>query len=105
MNPFDLFKNMQNMQQQAQQMQAKLAKMRFTASSGAGMVEVTVNGQMEVQSITIAPEIVDPSDISTLEVLVASAFNSAVRQVQDELKTEASAFANGMNLPEGFPRA
>lgn len=96
MNPFDLIKNMQNLQSQMQQMQSKLEKMRATGSSGAGMVEITVNGKMEVQSIKIAPEIVDPNDIKTLEVLIASAFNGAVQEIQEQLKTQATSMAGGM---------
>jgi hypothetical protein len=96
MNPFDMFKNMQNLQAQMQQMQTKLDQIRATGSSGGSLVEVTVNGKMEVQSITISPEVVDPSDISTLEVLVAAAFNAAVNNVQDILKTEAVGLAGGM---------
>ena len=79
MNPFDLMKNMQNIQSQMQQMQSKLAVMRATGSAGAGMVDVTINGKMEVQSI-------------------ASAFNAAVKNIQDQLKTEATSLAGGMNL-------
>jgi DNA-binding YbaB/EbfC family protein len=97
MNPFDLFKNMQNIQSQMQQMQSKLEELRATGRSGAGMVEITINGKMEVQSIHISEEVVDPSDIGTLEVLVASAFNSAVKEIQDRLKNEATALAGGMN--------
>jgi len=81
-----------------QQMQTKLSQIRATGSSGGGMVEVTVNGKMEVQAIQIAPEVVDPSDIKTLEVLVAAAFNAAVQNVQDILKTEAASLAGGMNV-------
>ena len=91
-----MFKNMQQIQTQMQQMQAKLEQIRATGSAGGGMVEVTVNGKMEVQSITIAPEVVDPTDISTLEVVVASAFNAAVQNVQDLLKSEAASLAGGM---------
>lgn len=98
MNPFDLMKNMQNIQSQMQQMQSKLVVMRATGSAGAGMVDVTINGKMEVQSIHISAEVVDPADISTLEVLVASAFNAAVKNIQDQLKTEATSLAGGMNL-------
>lgn len=97
MNPFDLFKNMQNIQSQMQQMQSKLEELRASGSAGAGMVEVTINGKMEVQSIHIAEEVVVPSDISTLEVLVASAFNAAVKEIQDRLKSEATSLAGGMN--------
>ncbi|MFA7642907.1 MAG: YbaB/EbfC family nucleoid-associated protein [Sphaerochaetaceae bacterium] len=98
MNPFDLMKNMQNIQAQMQQMQSKLEHMRASGSAGAGMVEVTVNGKMEVQSIHIAQEIVDPSDVSTLEVLVASAFNAAVKDVQERLKSEAMSLTGGMHV-------
>ncbi len=96
MNPFDLIKNMQSLQSQMQQMQSKLDQLRATGSAGAGMVEVTINGKMEVQSIHIAPEVVDPSDISTLEVLIASAFNGAVQDIQEQLKSQATSLAGGM---------
>ncbi|HLW22391.1 MAG TPA: YbaB/EbfC family nucleoid-associated protein, partial [Sphaerochaetaceae bacterium] len=69
---------------------------QVSGSAGGGMVEVTVNGKMEVQSISISKEVVDPSDISTLEVLVAAAFNAAVKNVQDQLKSEATSLAGGM---------
>lgn len=103
MNPYDVFKNMQTIQQQMQQMQSKLGQMRATGTSGAGMVEVTINGKMEVQSIHISPEVVDPADVETLEVLVASAFNAAVRIIQEQLQTEATSLAGNMNIPTGFP--
>ncbi|MDC7244787.1 MAG: YbaB/EbfC family nucleoid-associated protein [Sphaerochaetaceae bacterium] len=99
MNPFELFKNMQNLQQQ---MQSKLDGIEASGSSGGGMVEVKVNGKMEVQSIHIEPEIVDPNDVKTLEVLVAAAFNQAVKEVQDILQKEAMGMAGNMNIPAAF---
>ncbi|MCK9285960.1 MAG: YbaB/EbfC family nucleoid-associated protein [Sphaerochaetaceae bacterium] len=103
MNPFELFKNMQSVQQQMQNMQAKLAHITATGSSGGGMVEVSVNGKMEVLSIKISPEAVDPEDIPTLEVLVAGAFNAAMQNIQEQLKSEASSLTGGLNLPTDFP--
>jgi len=88
-NPFDLFKNMETLQNQMKSMQGKLDNLRATGSSGAGMVEVTVNGKMEIISLSISKEIVDPNDIKTLEVLVAAAFNAAAAEVQELLKQEA----------------
>ncbi|MGI6433126.1 MAG: YbaB/EbfC family nucleoid-associated protein [Sphaerochaetaceae bacterium] len=89
MNPFELFKNMQNLQSQMQQMQSKLEELSATGSSGAGMVEITINGKMEVQSIFIDPQAIDPADAKTLETLVAGAFNQAVQNMQEELKDQA----------------
>ncbi|MBN2858707.1 MAG: YbaB/EbfC family nucleoid-associated protein [Sphaerochaetaceae bacterium] len=96
MNPFDLMKNMQNIQQQ---MQEKLTLLRSTGSSGGGMVEVTINGKMEVQNINIEADIIDPEDPKTLELLVAGAFNNAVSNMQEQLKQEALSMTGGMNIP------
>jgi DNA-binding YbaB/EbfC family protein len=93
MNPFDLVKNMQNIQAQMKDMQGRLDSLRAVGSSGAGMVEITVNGKMQVIDLKISAEIVDPSDVKTLEALVAAAFNSAAQQVQQILKEEAATLA------------
>lgn len=102
MNPFDIIKNMQNIQSHMQNMQHKLETLRATGSAGAGMVEITINGKMEVQSITISEEVVDPHDISTLEVLIASAFNHAVTEMQQVIKQEATSYASTMNIPPEY---
>ncbi len=99
MNPFDLLKNMQNIQQT---MQTKLDTIKCSGTSGAGMVEITINGRMEVLSIHIDKDIIDPMDPKTLEVLIASAFNAAVAEVQEILKKEAMGMAGNMNIPTSF---
>ncbi|MFA5570190.1 MAG: YbaB/EbfC family nucleoid-associated protein [Sphaerochaetaceae bacterium] len=96
MNPFDLVKHMKNIQSQMSEMQSKLDTIRATGSSGGDMVSVTLNGKMEVISLSISEEIVDPQDVSTLEVLVASAFNAAVEQIQEVLKKEALSLGGAM---------
>jgi len=59
-----------NMLRQAQQMQAQMAKIqedlaeaRTEATAGGGVVKVTIIGGSKVESIEIAPEVVDPEDI------------------------------------------
>jgi DNA-binding YbaB/EbfC family protein len=99
MNPFEMLKNIQGAQEE---LQKKLSVIRCTGTSGAGMVEITINGKMEVQSIHIDKDIIDPEDSKTLEVLIASAFNAAVADVQEILKKEAMGMAGNMNLPAGF---
>ncbi len=99
MNPFDIMKNMQNLQNIQKQMQEKLSTLRSTGSSGGGMVEVTINGKMEVQNINIEPAIIDPEDSKTLEILIAGAFNNAVATMQEQLKQEAMSMTGGMDIP------
>jgi nucleoid-associated protein EbfC len=49
--------------------------------AGGGAVKVAVNGRFEFQSVTIAPEAVDPADVSMLEDLVLAALNDAAAQI------------------------
>lgn len=88
MNPFELMKNMKGIQENMQKMQENLPNIHATGSSGAGMVEVTINGKLVVTGVKIAKEIVDPEDIGTLEVLVASAINDASNKIQEKIKAE-----------------
>ena len=64
-------KNMQQLMKQAQKMQAEIMKQQeelantvFSASSGGGMVTVEMNGQFEVVSLKIDPQVVDPVMVS-----------------------------------------
>lgn len=88
MNPFELMKNMKGLQENMQKMQENLPKITAKGSAGAGMVDVTINGKLVVTEVKIASEIVDPADIGTLEVLIASAFNDASNKIQEKIKDE-----------------
>ncbi|MDD3902734.1 MAG: YbaB/EbfC family nucleoid-associated protein [Sphaerochaeta sp.] len=102
MNPFELMKNMKGIQENVQKMQANLPYILATGSAGAGMVEVTINGKFVITEVKISPEIVDPSDISTLQVLVASAFNDASNKIQEKIKSESLKYAGafGSMMPQ-----
>jgi DNA-binding YbaB/EbfC family protein len=69
---------------QAQQMMeasAQAAAEVVEGVAGGGVVRVTVNGRFEFQSVTIAAEAVDPSDVTMLEDLVLAALHDAVAKV------------------------
>lgn len=94
---------------QAQQMQAKMAMLQnelaereVEASAGGGMVKVKVNGKQELLSISINKECVDPNDVATLEELVFTAVNQAMKQSQDMVSQAMSKITGGMNIPGLF---
>lgn len=100
---------MNKMLKQAQQMQAKLATLQkelesreVESSSGGGMVKVKVNGKQEVLSISINQECVDPSDVETLEELVLTAVNQAIKESNDMVSNAMSKITGGMNIPGLF---
>ncbi len=101
--------SMNNLMKQAQQMQAKLAMLQnelsereVEASAGGGMVKVKVNGKQQLLSISINKECVDPNDVSTLEELVFTAVNQAMKQSQDMVQQAMSKVTGGMNIPGLF---
>ncbi len=101
--------NMNNLMKQAQQMQAKLAMLQnelaereVEASAGGGMVTVKVNGKQQLLSITINKECVDPNDVATLEELVFTAVNKAMKDSQDMVQQAMSKVTGGMNIPGMF---
>jgi DNA-binding YbaB/EbfC family protein len=89
------------MMKQAQQMQERLQREMSTvsveATSGGGMVTATLNGEKQVTSLTIDPEVVSKDDVEMLQDLIVAALNDAHRKVDEELKKKM-----GGMLPPGL---
>ncbi len=95
--------NIQKMMQQAQQMQERLQKqmgeMTIEATSGGGMVTVTVSGHKNLLSVTIDPEVVSKDDVEMLQDLIVAAVNDAHRKVDEALASQMSGMMGGMKIP------
>ena len=97
-----LMKQAQQMQQQLATAQAELAEAEVTGSAGGGLVRVVVTGAGDVRGITIAPEVVDPADVETLEDLILAALHqaaAAAKQLTDEKMAPLQAGIGGLGLP------
>ncbi len=97
-NMQQLMMRAQKMQQDVQKAQAELNEREFTASSGGGMVSVTVTGNKDVKSIVINPACVDPDDVEMLQDLVLSAVNEALRTATKTVEEEIGKITGGMGL-------
>ncbi|MCL2387139.1 MAG: YbaB/EbfC family nucleoid-associated protein [Defluviitaleaceae bacterium] len=102
MNMNSLMKQAQKMQKQMAEMQEELAKKELEVSAGGGAVKVKVNGEKQLLSLTISPDVVDPDDVEMLQDLVLSAVNEALRQMDDAVNSQMSQITGGMNLPGMF---
>ena len=78
-----MMKQMQKMQADMAAAQDALAEATVEGSAGGGMVKVVVTGTGDVQSVQIAPEVVDPDDVEMLEDLVLAAVGDGLRRAQD----------------------
>lgn len=93
-----LLKQAKALESMVAKIQKELEEKRVTASSGGGMVEVTVNGLREVLDIKIDKEVVNPDDIEMLQDLIIAAVNEALRKVQLMI-TEDISKITGFNIP------
>jgi DNA-binding YbaB/EbfC family protein len=101
-NPFDLFKNAQKIQEQMSDFQEKLGVIRATGAAGGGLVEIDVNGKLEVIAVRIAPQAMEGADIEMLQDLVMAAFTDGIAKVKEAISSEASAMTGGLIPPGGF---
>jgi len=88
-------KMMEQMQEKATQMQEQSKQIQFTAKGGGGMVEVVVNGTGEVVDITIDDPLLE--DKASMQILLISAVNDAMKMVEDNKKSQAMGMFGGIN--------
>ncbi|MBR6533549.1 MAG: YbaB/EbfC family nucleoid-associated protein [Clostridia bacterium] len=101
-NMNQMLRQAQKMQEDMQNLQADLEQREFTATSGGGLVEVTVDGKHLIKSIKISPDAVDPDDSEMLEDLVTVAVNEAIQNAIKTSEEEMGAITGGLNLPGMF---
>lgn len=97
-----LARQAQKMQERMEQITAELEAKDYTATSGGGAVSVTVTGKMEVKTIDIQPEVIDPDDAEMLGDLITAAVNEALRAASAEKEEKLGAISGGMSIPGMF---
>lgn len=95
----DIMKQAQKMQEEISRIQEQSRKKTVEATAGGGMVTVTANGAMEIVSIRIEPQVVNPDDIEMLQDLIVAATNEALRRAQQMVTEEMSKITGGLNIP------
>jgi hypothetical protein len=94
-----MMKQVQQMQKQMEKAQEELAGEEVQASSGGGMVNVTVTGDLNIKSIKLDPEAIDPEDPEMLEDLILAAVNEAMRSAQEMASKKMGGLTGGLNIP------
>ncbi len=101
-NMNQMLKQAQKMQEDMTNLQADLEQREYTATSGSGMIEVTVDGKHLIKSIKINPDAIDPDDSEMLEDLVTVAVNEAITNAIKTAEEEMGAITGGLNMPGLF---
>ncbi len=97
-----MMKQLQKMQSDMAKMQEGLAQKVVSATSGGGAVKVETNGQKELVSLEIDPEVLQEENREMLEDLILTAVNESLKKVDDMTAAEMQKLTGGMNLPPGL---
>lgn len=97
-----MIKQAQKMQEDMEAKQAELDLQEYDVAAGGGAVTVKINGKLEILSIDIQPEVVNPDDIETLSDILMAAVNEAIKKVNSINNEEMSKITGGLNVP-GLP--
>ncbi|HEY92258.1 MAG TPA: YbaB/EbfC family nucleoid-associated protein [Dehalococcoidia bacterium] len=94
---------------QARELKSKLDKAQkelsdtiIEVSSSRGAVKITINGQQEIKSIKISPEVINPDKAEKLEELVFKAVNEAVTKSQKVAAKQLKGLTGGLKIPGLF---
>lgn len=97
-----LLQQAKQVQERIEELQGELAALRIEGQAGGGMVTVVVNGQQELISVKIDPQLI-AEDIEMVEDLVVAAVRQAMEKSKEESQQKVNAVTGGMlgglNLP------
>ena len=104
MNPLKMQEMLGQAKAMQEQLQQKMSETIVEANAGGGAVSVRMNGQKQIQKLTIDPSAVmslsgNSADVEMLEDLIIAAVNDAGRRVDEAMKTGLSSMLGGLNLP------
>jgi len=98
--------NVQQLMKQAQQMQEKLQKQMESlvvdATAGGGMVSIKMNGQKQLLSIQLDPEVLSSGDKDMLQDLIVAAVNEGIRKVDEAMQQQLGGLTGGLKIPGLF---
>jgi DNA-binding YbaB/EbfC family protein len=96
--PPDMFSQIQKMQADMEAAQDAIANETVEGTAGGGVVRATMSGDGALRGISIDPDVVDPTDVETLEDLVVAAVHEAMRKAKALQAERLGAATGGLDL-------
>ena len=92
----------QNAQAELQKAQDNLDKIEVEGASGGGLVKIRATAKGRILGIEIDESLLQPSEKSMLEDLIAAAFNDARSKGDAAANSEMQKMSSALPLPPGF---
>ena len=98
----DIMKMAQDVQNQMQAAQENLDKIEVEGAAGGGLVKIRATAKGRILSVSIDESLLQPSEKSMVEDLIAAALNDAKTKADAAAGPELQKMTSGMPLPPGF---
>lgn len=98
-NLASMIKQAQQIGGQIQNLSEELKGRRTKGAAGGGMVEIEINGVLEVLSCRIDPQLIEQKDRELIEDLVAAAVNQALTKGKQLHADAMKELTGGLELP------
>ena len=95
---FNKIKDLKNLRDQANQMKQMLAQESVSTDAVHGKITIVMDGNQEILSIDINPELLSPDNKEKLEQGIKEALGDAVKKVQ-KLMAQKMQSMGGLDLP------
>ncbi|MFZ4404153.1 MAG: YbaB/EbfC family nucleoid-associated protein [Pseudobdellovibrionaceae bacterium] len=97
-----LMKQANQMQMRMKKTQEELAKKEYETSAGGGAVKIKINGDHQILSLVIDPEVIKSGDVEMLQDLVITACNDVIKTAKTESNREMEKLSGGLQIPGLF---
>lgn len=94
---FNKLKQFKDLKNQASQIKAQLAEETAEGSADWGKIKIQMNGNQEVLSVEIDPELLSSDNKEKLETAIKDATNDAVKKIQRKMAEKMQ--ESGFSLP------
>jgi nucleoid-associated protein EbfC len=101
-DPGMIKKLQKDLHERIERMTEDLKQKTVEGTAGGGAVTVVANGDLEIVSVRIKAEAIDPDDPEMLQDLVMAASNQALDQARQMKEESVSAITGGLKLPGFF---
>ena len=98
----EFMKMAEDVQNQMRTAQENLDKIEVDGVSGGGLVKIRTSAKGRIISVSIDESLLQPSEKTMLEDLIAAAFNDARTKADAAAGPELQKMTSGMPLPPGF---
>ncbi len=98
----DIMKMAQDVQTQMQAAQENLDKIEVEGVSGGGLVKIRATAKGRIVGVDIDESLLQPSEKSMVEDLIAAALNDAKTKADAAAAPELEKMTSGIPLPPGF---